>query len=91
MEPKTVQALETFHRILHLPPPALPTPTKDPLKTSAAGGWRESARVEGITQSTANTDDPVRGFDRWPPLDAYEGLIKAYADELQTRPPFAAA
>jgi hypothetical protein len=36
MEPKTIQALETFHRILRLPPLALTAPTKDPVKTSTA-------------------------------------------------------
>jgi hypothetical protein len=36
MGPKAIQALDTLGRVLGLPPPALPEPTKDPLKTSTA-------------------------------------------------------
>ena len=51
MEPKTIQALETFHRILRLPPLALTAPTKDPLKTSTAAASDDLVQV--VTDATA--------------------------------------
>ncbi len=51
MEPKTIQALETFHRILRLPPMALTAPTKDPLKTSTAAAPDDL--VQAVTDATA--------------------------------------
>jgi len=51
MEPKTIQALETFHRILRLPPMALTAPTKDPLKTSTVAAPDDL--VQAVTDATA--------------------------------------
>jgi hypothetical protein len=47
MEPKTIEAMETFHRILRLPPLALTAPTKDPLKTAP------DDLVQVVTDATA--------------------------------------
>src|SRR5208282_4683602 len=45
MGPKAVQTLESFHRILRLPPLGLPAPTKDPLKTSTAAAPDDPVQV----------------------------------------------
>jgi hypothetical protein len=59
MEPKTIQALETFHRILRLPPLALTAPTKDPLKTSTVAATAEL--VQAVTDAPAPAAEAPKG------------------------------
>ncbi len=66
MGPKTQQMLESFHRILGLPPLALPAPTKDPLKTSAAAAPDDLVQV--VTDAAPAVEAPK-------PWDAF-GAVK---------------
>ena len=56
MEPKTQQMLESFQRILGLPPLALPAPTKDPLKTSTAAAPDDLVQV--VTAAVPHVQAP---------------------------------
>ena len=56
MEPKTQQMLESFQRILGLPPQALPAPTKDPLKTSTAAAPDDLVQV--VTAAVPHVQAP---------------------------------
>ncbi len=61
MGPKTQQMLESFHRILRLPPLALPAPTKDPLKTSTA------AAPDDLVQVVTDAARPSKRSSPGPP------------------------
>jgi hypothetical protein len=58
MQPKTIPALETFHRILRLPPLSLRAPAKDPLKTSTTA---DEPRLGGATAAAPAVEAPGSG------------------------------
>ena len=66
MGPKTQQMLESFHRIRGLPQPALPAPTKDPLRTSITAAPHDLLQV--LTDAAPAVEAPK-------PRDAF-GAIK---------------
>jgi hypothetical protein len=75
MGPKTQQMLESFHRILGLPPQALPAPTKDPLRTSTAAAPDDH---EVVTDAALVVEAPK-------PRDAF-GAVKAKG-KVKTKEP----